>query len=291
MADPPSTTPTTTRGNRALAVQEPDGDLEASPARLEELRDPPAGDLLAASAREGENEINRASELQMLRLRADIMFLDPSRDVVASQMGFCAVEKITNKHFIDVRDIVDQLFDEHQHTGRFIGVVDRQQARGWLLADLTGRPLLPPGTARAEGGTARGVGNEVAKEAKAQAKAAKDAAVAAKKRAKRAGLAHEKAAADATAAVLEAEGRDVGLLPMEAPSRRDAPRWQRLVRAREPVAATPAAVSREELERRLRVLDAAEKADQELQHNIIVRSLKRWHERRDVEAQLLESAQ
>ena len=91
--------------------------------------------------------------------------------------------------------------------------------------------------------------------------------------------------------MLEAEGRDVGLLPMEAPSRRDAPRWQRLVRAREPVAATPAAVSREELERRLRVLDAAEKADQELQHNIIVRSLKRWHERRDVEAQLLESAQ
>ena len=63
------------------------------------------------------------------------------------------------------------------------------------------------------------------------------------------------------------------------------------MRACEPVAATPAAVSREELERRLRVLDAAEKADQELQHNIIVRSLKRWHERRDVEAQLLESAQ
>ena len=267
--------------------------MEASPARLEELRDPPAGDLLAASAREGENEINRASELQMLRLRADIMFLDPSRDVVASQMGFCAVEKITNKHFIDVRDIVDQLFDEHQHTGRFIGVVDRQQARGWLLADLTGRPLLPPGTARAEGGTARGVGMQRGGQGSEGAGKGRErcCTVAAKKRAKRAGLAHEKAAADATAAVLEAEGRDVGLLPMEGPGRRDVPRWQRLVRARGPVAATPAAVSREELELRLRVLDAAEKADQELRHKIIVRSVKRWQERVDVEEQLLESAQ
>ena len=49
---------------------------------------------------------------------------------------------------------------------------------------------------------------------------------------------------------------------------------------------TAAAVSRAEVELRLRALDEEEKADQELRHQILLRLLKRDRDRRSLELQL-----
>ena len=286
IADPPSTTPTTTEANSELAGVDARDEDEPGPLASEEVAPRAVGALLVSRSPEAEKVIERATFLRLLRLRADFMFIHGGKTVIESQMGFCAVEKVTGQHLIDVRNVVDELFDQHQHTGRFVGIVDRQQARGWLLADLAGRLLLEPGTARAERGTARGVGNDVAKEAKVQEAVATAAAAAAKKRAKRGCRAEATEAAMARAAVLEATARDLGLPPPPSLSRRDVPRVQRQRAARGPVAAPAAAVSWAEVKLRLQALDEAEKADDALRDQIILRQLKRCRERDNLELQL-----
>ena len=90
----------------------------------------------------------------------------------------------------------------------------------------------------------------------------------------------------ARAAVLEATARDLGLPPPPSLSRRDVPRVQRQRAARGPVAAPAAAVSRAEVKLRLQALDEAEKADDALRDQIILRQLKRCRERDNLELQL-----
>ena len=93
-----------------------------------------------------------------------------------------AMTEVTAGILIDVVKAVGDFFKEHDDGKVFRGWVDKQQARGWVLADLRGCPLLEPGTARAEKGTARGVGNEIAKEAGVQAPKVSQAGKDARKR-------------------------------------------------------------------------------------------------------------
>ena len=120
-------------------------------------------------------------------MRLECMLLDQPGTVVSSD-SWTPVDVLTKQMIVDIEHAVNETFDRYEADGRFKGVVDRQQARGYLAADIAGHDLLPPGSCRAEPGTARGVGLALADAAKAAKKAAKAASEAAKKRGKRAGL-------------------------------------------------------------------------------------------------------
>ena len=159
--------------------------------------------------------------------RLDEMLLSDPGSVVASDHDWNTVDALTKKHVVDIDKTVDAFFWEHDDGKIFRGVVDKQQARGWLASDLLGRPLLPAGTWRAEHGTARGVGLALADEAKRANAAAHAASEAAKRRAKRAKAEPATKAALAVAAkeaVLKAPAPSLTLPPL---SRRGQPRSRR----------------------------------------------------------------
>ena len=130
-----------------------------------------------------------------------------------------AMTEVTAGVLIDVVKAVGDFFKEHDDGKVFRGWVDKQQARGWVLADLRGCPLLEPGTARAEKGTARGVGNEIAKEAGVQAPKVSQAGKDARKRVRTQSDAPadtdvDAAAEEARKRARSVKAKDVGL-PME----------------------------------------------------------------------------
>lgn len=141
--------------------------------------------------------------------------------VIESPFGCDAAPPLLLKDLVDIDAVIKDLFNKEESSGKFLNVVDRQQARGWLAADMCGFPLLAGGTAKAERGTARGVGLLLVNVLKTAVKDAAAIGRAAEKRAKRAGS--DKVAAKVLAArvreeAFQAPAPNLGLPP---PSRRD----------------------------------------------------------------------
>ena len=87
-----------------------------------------------------------------------MMLLQKPGSVIESPFGCDAANGLLLNDLVDIDAVIKDLFNKEESSGKFLNVVDRQQARGWLAADMCGLPLLAGGTAKAERGTARGVG-------------------------------------------------------------------------------------------------------------------------------------
>ena len=152
------------------------------------------------------------------------MLLEKPGSVIESPFGCDAAPPLLLKDLVDIDAVIKDLFNKEESSGKFLNVVDRQQARGWLAADMSGLPLLAGGTAKAERGTARGVGLLLANVLKTAVKDAAAVGRAAEKRAKRAGsdkIAAKGLAARAREEAFQAPAPDLGLPPPPPPSRRD----------------------------------------------------------------------
>ena len=150
-----------------------------------------------------------------------MMLLKKPGSVIESPFGCDAANGLLLNDLVDIDAVIKDLFNEEESSRKFLNVVDRQQARGWLAADISGLPLLAGGTAKAERGTARGVGLLLANVLKTAVKDAAAVGRAAEKRAKRAGsdkIAAKGLAARAREEWLQTPAPDLGLPP---PSRRD----------------------------------------------------------------------